>query len=314
MGSTVVALDKEFNSLSKQKVFYSFDKDNETLQQSLLTGNNLLLLKTSRNEEKGNSLDVVKVDLTIGQSISNSFNSGLHLYVNPSISYSPKDSSILVHAVVREPAGSGRAQRNVFINRLNFSLQEQAPLTLLKSQFRNNPAATYLLVEGASPCWLNVTGNIRVPGRTSTASLAQSFITDDAGVVRLSRTSLPSFTTPEYNQPTAIRFTVLNENLKPVRDTLIPNSKTIFDVQPRPYAQFAMNNKSYLILIQNFSSKRRGLLMVNTVAGGGLTTSDIRVFDRYDYQLPQLQAVGNSYFIMPYTHRNEIGLVKIKME
>jgi hypothetical protein len=313
MGSTVVTLDKELNPSLIRKVFYSFDKDYETLQQSMLAGNNLLLLKTSKNEGKGNSLDVVKVDLITGGSISNSFNSGLYLYLNPSFKFSPKDSGILVYATLREPANSSRTQRSVFINRLNFSLQEQAPLSLLRSLFRNNLAANYLLVQGPSSCWLNMANNIRVSVRNSIAAPTRDFVTDDAGVVRLSRTSLPSFITPEYNQPTAIRFTVLNENFKPVKDSLIANNKNVFDVQPRPYAQFVMNNKAYLILIQNFSSKHRGLLMVNATADGQLTTSDLRVFDRYNYLLPQLQAVGN-YFILPYTYKNDIGLVKIKME
>ena len=73
-----------------------------------------------------------------------------------------------------------------------------------------------------------------------------------------------------------------------------------------------MNNKAYLVLVQNFTPKRRGLLLVNG-NNGKFQTHDISVYDRYEYQLSQLKAVNNEYFIVPYTYKNETGLVKVRL-
>jgi hypothetical protein len=313
LGSSVVQLDSELKPVINRKVLYDFDKITESLQQSVLCGNNLLVLKLSRDDENGSSLHMIKLDFTTGQILTNSFNSSSHLYTSPSFSFNPKDSSILVHSIIREAIGSVRVQRNVFLCRLNYSLQQLSPVCLLPAQFRNNIATNYLLPEGAG-LWLNMNNSIRL-GRNSRATTLENFVTGDPSTLNIGRMNdIPSAYFTDYNQPTGVRFSVLDERLKIVKDSLIANDQRVLDVQPRPFAQFSSKNKNYLILVQNFSSDRRGLLMLSKTASGELHTEDIRVFDKYQYLLSQSQAVGDSYFILPYTHKKEIGLVKITPE
>jgi hypothetical protein len=66
-------------------------------------------------------------------------------------------------------------------------------------------------------------------------------------------------------------------------------------------------------LKQQFGSNRYGLLLINGNAEGELTATDIRVYDKYEYLLPQMQAVNNKYVLVPYTYKKELGLVKITL-
>ena len=43
---------------------------------------------------------------------------------------------------------------------------------------------------------------------------------------------------------------------------------------------------------------------------GELETTPLSVYDRYDYNIALAQQ-GTDYFILPYTHKNETGLVKV---
>lgn len=308
LGSSVVQLDSELKPLINRKVLFDFNKTIESLQQSNLSGNNLLLLKLSRDDENGSSLHLIKLDFTTGQILTHSFNSGSHLYTSPGFSFNQKDSTILVHSIIRESIGNTRVQRNVFLCRLNYSLQQLTPVSLLAAQFRNNTAANYLLPEGAG-VWLNMNNSIRI-GRNSRATTLD--VAGDPAAVNIGKLNdMPSAYFTDYNQPSGVRFSILNDRFKVIKDSLVTNNERVLDVQPRPFAQFSGKDKSYLILVQNFSADRRGLLMLSKANTGELHTEDVRVFDKYHYLLQQSQAVGNSYFILPYTHKKEIGLVKI---
>jgi hypothetical protein len=310
MGSSVIELDQELNPVMIRKVLYAFSND-ETLQQAMLEGNDLLVLKTLKNNETGNSLDMVKVDLLTGHSIMYSYNSGAHMYFNPAFRYNNKDSTILVYSIIREPAISG-GQRTVFLSLLNDSLQQIQPLKLLKGQFKNNITENFLLLNGPSSCWINLSNRLRIVRVRS--SNAGSFNMDEIpglGIGRLNNMEMQ--TRSDYTQPTGVRFTILDENFKMVRDSTVPNSRKVSDLEPRPFSQFTMNNKAYLLMIQNFTSSRRGLLLVSRNENNQLATEDIPVFDRFEYLLSLFRTVNNRYVILPYTHKNDIGLVKIKI-
>ncbi|MGB8190371.1 MAG: hypothetical protein WCF67_00570 [Chitinophagaceae bacterium] len=313
MGSSVVQLDKDFNPLLARKVMYAFDNGSETLQQSMLAGNSLLVLKVSRSDEKGNSLDVVKIDLSNGRSIIKSFNSGTHLYSSPAFSFNAKDSGILVYSIIREPIGE-RFQRAVFISQLDHLLQEVTPGTLLRSQFRNNTVANFLLPKGSPAGWLSMNSVSRM--RSSLGVASPQFYEPESGAA-FTLAGVPNlagyyFTGNSY--PSGVRVTVLNEKFKIINDSLVADNRYVYDVSPSPFAQFSINNKSHLLLLQNFSENRRALLKVSITDNGEVTTQGIRVFEKYEYLLPQLQTVDNSYVIIPYTHRRQVGLVKITIE
>ena len=106
----------------------------------------------------------------------------------------------------------------------------------------------------------------------------------------------------------------MNEKLKILQDSLVTNDGNVFDVIPRPFGKFTMKGKAYLVLVQNFSGRKRNLLIVSSGANGSFSTEDVPVYDRYQYLLSQLQAVEDKYFILPYIYKNEIGLVKVTMD
>jgi hypothetical protein len=310
LGTSVMQVDEDFNPVMIRKVLYGFTNE-ETLQQATLVSNSLLVLKTQKNPETGNSLDMVKVDLLTGHSLTYSYNSGAHSYFNPAFRFNEADSSILVYSVIRESMRGG--QRTVLLSLLNDSLQEVMPLSLLKGQFKNNITENFLLLNGPSLCWINLSNRPRI-GRISTVN-TRSFDMEDLsgmGISRINGTTLPS--RMDYTQPTGIRFAILDEKFQMVRDSTVANSKKLFDVEPRPFAQFTMNKKPYLLMVQNFTSSRRGLLLLSTNANHQLATDDIRVFDKYEYLLSLFRTVKDRYVILPYTYKNDIGLVKITIE
>ena len=310
INSKIVKLDGKMDSTNITLASFPFDATHETLQQSMLAGDGLLVLKTVRNENNGNSLEVVKFDLNSGDVLSNVFYSASHMYSSPGFKYNEKDSSLLIYSTLREPLAAARQQRIVFISRLNDSLQQVTPISLLKTQFRNNAGTNFLFLDGVQPHWLSFSHDFRI--RTAVSR------TNEVGI-NASGSGFPAVPNRgyspyvlNYSQPTAVRLTVLNEKLSTTKDTLVENNNSFFDLQPRPSAQFTMNNEAYLVLIQNFSNKKRGLVMLNADKRGELVTTPLPVYDRYEYNIGLLQP-GNDYFILPYTHKSETGLLKITL-
>ena len=315
LGSTVALLDTTLVVLSKQTVFSPFNKEDAMLQQAIVMGKYVYLLTSVTNDELGNSLDVVKANLTTGESITNSFKSGSHMYSGPAFSFNPSDSTLLVSALIREPINSIRWQRTIFISRLDHLLQEKAPINLLKAQFRNSTISNFLLMPGHSVQWLNMTINTGMRRGTSRSNVLRQLEAEDNSIFNLARSNipLPEFYT-DYRQPAGIRFTLLNQYGGIITDSLVNNKQHALGIQARPFGQVTIKNKNYLVLIENFSAKHRGLIVITDNGKRKLLTTDIPVFDRYEYLLAQLQPVDNDYFILPYLYKREIGLVKIRLE
>ena len=51
---------------------------------------------------------------------------------------------------------------------------------------------------------------------------------------------------------------------------------------------------------------------MHTNNSGELETTPLSVYDRYEYNVAIAQP-GPDYFILPYSHKNETGLLKITM-
>lgn len=275
--STVIKLDEQLNALEIRRVLYPFDRGKETLVRTELMNGALFALKVSRDRESGSPLELVKINMATGESVTSSFSSADLLHGTPAFVLDPKDSSILIYSLATERTSIFGNQKPVFISRLNYALQELMPVTLLRSQFNNNTAINYLLLGGMTPTWIKM-GQTRLSGELNTYT------------------------------PTAVRLTLLDEHFSMLNDTIIANKK-MYDVQPLPFAQFNLQNRARLFLIQNLARKRKGLLMVSA-NGDRLATTDIRVFDKYDYLLFQAQSEDNDV-ICPYVYKNEMGLIKI---
>ena len=84
------------------------------------------------------------------------------------------------------------------------------------------------------------------------------------------------------------------------------------EIQPGPFAQFMMNDKGYLVLIQNYTPKRKGLMLLTADDNQYFSVTPLPVYDRFDYLLHQLRST-EKYFIIPYVAKNEMGLVKVTM-
>ena len=300
--TTVLQLDQELNPLRVEKILYPFDRSRETLHQTVLTSNALFLLKTSRDNQKCNTLDVVKVQLHTSKIVAYSVNTGFHLNWSPAFVLN-KDSSVLVYSILVE-----RGQRTFLISRLDNELQELFPTTLLKSLFRQNIASNFIAVQDQS-LWLNLAVNRRVqrisgvrasPGNYSSISRETSSFgyVDNAG----------------WHQPVAIRFSLLDSQFKIKKDSLVENDRKIVEVPSYPFAQFKTDSKTYLVLIHNFSVKRKGLLLVSQENDDQLSMVSLPVYDRFNYLLNQLKSCDKNYFIVPYTNKNEMGLLKVSLK
>jgi len=306
--STIVQLDENANKVSAKKILFPFDGDKESLKQTTVANNFLFILKTAKDNQTGNTLELVKIDLQTNALTSYSFNSGFHFFSNPGFSLNNKDSSIRVYSSLTAFENNSRAQAAVFISRLNFDLQEQLPVVLLKSQFRQNASTNFIFCTGGQSLWFNTAGSRSV----------QRFVTKnnsfaDTGVANLSRPSYGYFQTSHYNQSPGVRFTVLDDQFKIQKDSLVENNKKVIEIQPFPFARFRVNDKSYLVLIQNFTPKRRGLLMVSADSKDELSVTPLPVFDRYDYLLSQLQFAGENYFVVPFFTKNEVSIMKVTL-
>jgi hypothetical protein len=300
--TTIVQLDHELNPLRLEKVLYPFDRSRETLHQTVLTANALFLLKTSRDNQKGNTLDVVKVQLHTNKIVGYSVNTGFHSYWSPAFVLN-KDSSVLVYSILAE-----RSQRIFLISRLGNELQELAPTTLLKSLFRQNTASDFISVQDQS-LWLNLTVNRRIQRISGVRVSPGNYNSIERGT--------SSYRYGDYtgrNQPAAIRFSLLDSQFKIKKDSLVENDRKIIEVTSYPFAQFKTGTKTYLVLTQNFSAKRKGLLLVSQEDNDQLSMVSLPVYDRFDYLLNQLKSSDKNYFIVPYTNKNEMGLLKVSLK
>jgi hypothetical protein len=304
--STVARMDSALHVYSVNKVFYPFAAASEILQQTELAGNWLLVLKTSKDIEKGNTLDLTKIDLTTGESVTNSFTSTSHTYSSPGFTFNFRDSSLLIYSMLREPAGGYLTQRSIFISRLDKNLKETVPVSVLNSQLKKDAPINFLLVDGQPSQWLNLKGAGKLQ-KTWTDSLSRALTAKDYTLRD------PDYSHTSYNRNFSLRLCLLDKQFKLRRDSIIANDKYLVEVQPYPYAQFEVNNKSYLLLVQNYTSKKRSLLMVSSGNNGFFSTDNLPVYDRYAYLLSQLQAVNGEYFIVPFADKNNVGLVKVTL-
>jgi hypothetical protein len=343
IGSTVVELNNEMKPVAVQKVFFDFNAETEGLRQTTLAGNCLLVLKTGATDEGGQSLEMMSIDLAGGDVITRSFNSANSRYVSAAFRQHPRDSTVLVHAMLALRGGDGRRQSTSFISVLNRSLEEATPFALFRSQFRNNADATYFLLNDYA-CWLTTTHAAPQVKRLESSQGRN----DRAGYpLRYFRGSESRYTSPtlppgtqllSYPQPMAgpersaagsqgsrtwvtaynlqgrVNFTMVDRQLKAVADSVVSETKDELGIQPSPAVQALVNNKASLFLIQNFSESRRRLLMIAAGGPGEFASTDINVYDKYEYLLEQLQAVSNNSVILPYTHKSEAGLVKISFD
>jgi hypothetical protein len=316
----ITQADSLLNVIFSHKVQYAFKRDEEKLHQEiLLFGRNLLVLKTARS---GTSLELMKINLATGYSISNTFASSGYFYSQSSFHYNNADSSITVSSLLTEPRYSESAKRFIFISRLNKILAEVEPFGILKSQFVKNTGTNFLLVDGYSK-WMRLRAewgsfndmndntitvyqDFTMPG-----SNTQSITDNNRLLARVGSSRSPGGSSDPRQ---GIRFSVLDRKFTLVGDTLLSNIKDFYTVKADNYLNFEAGEKEYLIVAQSFAKRNKGLLMVNSNESQQLVFREIRVNDRNNYLLGKSQLIFKKGIIIPYTRKQEAGLVKITVE
>ncbi|MEO6733471.1 MAG: hypothetical protein ABIN01_19770 [Ferruginibacter sp.] len=304
IGSTVLQADQNFRAISSRKIYYEFNSVEQRLKQVMLVGDEMFILKTAA-DNAGNSLHILKANLNTGRLLINSFNSGSSLFSAPGFKYNAIDSGIIVYAVIDE---------TVFINTLDTLLNSRQPISFQKNQFGKNVSTNFLLVGDKRPQWLNM--SIYSGRLTYTPGQLRSWQYEDNssdGTVSQQPDPYTKYNRLPAETP-AIRFTRMNEQLKITKDSVIENTKSRYTLFPGPVAEAVLHNKNVLFLNQTFFENKHGLVMVAVNEANQMAATDIRVFEKYNYMLPQLSGINDGSVILPFTYKKEMGLAKITIE
>lgn len=306
------------NKKSTTQALFPFDLQYDDLKEATLQKNQLLILKTSKDEDEKNILSFYKIDLRTGAFFSKQFESGKYLYFNPKFRYNANDSSFFLHSMLRTPFGYRGANPGMFMANLNSTLNETVPVQTLPNIFRNNAASAFMVEKTNTLGWVSSfylqSKSYSSNSNLDKSSVLQGFIPPSANYtpytpeVGLNAFSLNS----NYDsKPTAVLMTLLNHRFERAKDSLVKNDGNYYKIHPWPYASFTMQNRSYLLLIEEIVAKKKGLLLVYPGEKNHFETIHLRVQSNYDFLLPQLQVVENKYILVPYTNKKELGLMKV---
>jgi hypothetical protein len=317
----MVQTDSLLNVLFTNTVIYDFKSDEEKLQKEVLIfGKYLLALKSGRS---GTTLELLKINLATGIAITNTFSSSGYFYTQPALSINSIDSSITISALLTEPRnGNATPKQFVFVSRLNKNLFQETPFTILRSQFKKNTGTSFLQVDGRSE-WMRF--KIRGEQRNNAAvandvSLYQDLTTatnNDAiqDVNRLlQKSEFGNAPAEAWNAFQGIRFSLLDTTLQIKSDSLVTNTKDSYTIKADQFIRFAVNDKEYILLGQQFVKKSKGLLVVNANDVQQLIYTDLRVNVRNDYLLSKSRIIPKQGIIIPYLHKLEAGLIKITVD
>jgi hypothetical protein len=326
-------VDEHFKKVSSHNVYLPFEQESDRLEQIMLRGEHLFVLKSASNTQNY-ALELIKADLTTGKLFRKAFNCKGDFARNARLRYITADSSIFIQSTVR---------RQIFICKVDLTLKEVVPATLLAPQFTNNISNNFLLLSGGVQQWLTVGGsysNILFQSNSNPYEPSQSPDMDritryrsvegnfyseyNTSMYRSTRSTSSGFGSYDTRifktyirsgnsdqNIMSIRFVVFDKNFKELNDSVVTNKKGPTILTINRYANLMMGNKSHLILKQDLPRKRKGLLLVSVDDSNKIITSDITVFEKYEYLLQHAQTVGNGTLVMPYMQNSEVGLVKL---
>jgi hypothetical protein len=334
LACTVLRVDEMFTPLSSSAVSIPFERGPELLNGVTLIGNQLFILKSKRSEGDY-ALELLKGDLGSGKLFRKAFTSSDNFTQEAAFTYSTADSSILVQSL---------AGARVFICRVDLSLNEVVPPTLVAPRFSSTIFTNFILLNGGVQQWLEMTlFNNRLRSRTGSDGYAGGVTTYtgtpyrnsntrstfDYELQNYSRSSMGSdyYISPyEYDNRYAnrtvsayytnppIRFSVVDTAFRLLSDSVVTNKKEPEIQTLGRYVNVTVGTKSYLILKQDFPRKRKGLLLLGADSTNHVTSRDISVYEKYDYLLQYAQVVNGGTVVMPYVQKSDVGLVKLSFE
>ena len=314
IATDIVETDHQLQPLSGNRVVYAFNESDHLHEVSLADSNFILVLKTSTPADK-HSLDVLKLDVRSGDIITRTYNSKGVIYSDPGLRYNRKNGELLVYSRMRNPAGSGRPNRSVFVSLLDKNLEEAMPFSVLSGQF-TYADVNFVLANERFP-WLAFQNFWKYAYFLKNGSTIQprAYVSDankrgENGTNGWQPYSIPYKSVSEQG---SIRLSRLNAQFRVIGDTLIENAhrKNFFDTDN--FARFQLKNNSYLLLVHKFGS-RNGLMMVAAKESNQFVTTDILIHDKNHYLLPQLRTYSDNSVLVPYLKGRMAGLLKLQIQ
>lgn len=306
--STIVKLEPERKAEVVTKLMFPYNLHTDQLREVTLSNNNLLIVKTSQDEAGTSILTLLKINCASGNILSKQFESGKYLYTSPTIRYNSTDSSIFIYSLLQTPPGYRGVRPGAFMARLNHSLNEVVPISIVPDIFKDNTASSFMVENNKTTGWVHFSP-APTNRRTGVSVSKDVYSNIDPDFMYTQSYDYSYYT----SAPTAVRMTLLNNKLEKEKDSLVKNNGSYYKIHPAPYAQFVMNNTSYLLLVQELAAKKRGLLLVFPNENGYFNTVPIRVYNQFNFMLSILQTGGDNYFIVPFTNKTEMGLMKVTL-
>ncbi len=306
--STIVKLETERKAEVVTKLIFPFNMHTDQLKEVTLVNNNLFVVKTSQDEAGSSVLTLLKINCASGDILSKQFESGKYLYVSPTIRYNSTDSSTFIYSLLQTPPGYRGVRPGVFMAHLNNSLNEVAPISILPDVFKDNTASSFIVEKNKTNGWLHF--SLGPTNRKTGVKVSKDIYSNLDPDFMYTQSYDYSYYT---SAPTAVRMTLLNNKLEKQKDSVEKNNGNYYKIHPGPYAQFVMHNTSYLLLVQELVAKKRGLLLIYPNENGYFNTLPIRVYDQFNFMLSLLQTAGDNYFIVPFTNKTEMGLMKVSL-
>ena len=309
-------------------LLFPFDAEFDELKEVTFRNNYLYVLKASKDENKNNTLTLLKLDTKADKHFYRHFDSGKYIYLNPAIRFNSQDSSILVYSMLRLPYGYTGSAPGMFVASLDSMLTEINPAKSVPEIFRGNTVSTFLVERTKTAGWLPfrnfpARNDYRVQIQSSYfPTYNYSQLTGDYFSYFPDNTVTNSYvyydnslnSNPTSNPVSAVRLTVLNSKFEKAKDSLIKNKGSYYKLHPSPHAQFSLKNIPYLLLVQELAANKKGLIMFYPNERNKLESVALNVYHPYNYLLSLAQPAGDNNFIVPYTDKKEIGLLKVTLD
>ncbi len=313
----IVQADSLLNIQFAHKVEYEFNRDEEQLlQEALVFNRHLIVLKSLQS---GSALEVMKVNLATGYTIRNTFTSSGYIYSQAGFNFNEDDTTITVTSLLTEPIFSYKAKQYVFVSRLDKILKETTPFTLLKTQFRKNTNANFLMVNGTSR-WIRLKKRKFNSGpviQNNPVTVYQDMInSSEANQNSLTVNSLLAKMDAEnytvsYTDEIGVRFSLLNDSLEITSDTLVKNTKDSYTIKDEQSTRFELKGREYLLVAQQFNQRKSGLLLVSADDNNKLQYDFLRVNERNKYMVSKAKNIPGQGIVIPYVRKSEVGFIKI---
>ena len=319
--TTLIQINLKLDQWQVKRFALDYDHRNEFLQRMLITPENkLLVLKERSSEEIAQVLHIIKVDLATSKTNAAVFTSNTR-FSSPEILYNPVDSSTTVCGYRRS-----MLPRIFFLTLDDTLAQKFAPVTIRVPITEEMYGAFACVSTGTGgSTWLPVYGSWNalyqynrfssrvLVGLSSMVTLAgnKTVVMNASSYQPLIQAIHPYL--QNVSPPGDVRFSVIDLQSRAIKDTVFKYYRRFF-IEVSQYASFSRNNNGYLILKEKFRSNGKGIVLLNINKEGKLVSSPLRVYERYDYAIPQMRQTANGSLVFPYVYKNEVGLVKVTLE